>query len=620
MKKKTIFFVVLGLILGMSGAYAQGSTEVAGGDFSLTVCDNNSNNAFDLGLDVVGSDLNTAGGTWHWVTEMTTSNLDGYTGESDARFLGIVDGVFATVGKAAGTYTFIYTATNNECLQPVGTKVIARIIIAETAKDVAHTRFLCAGEEGEVKLRDIISAALIDDAKFDVSNAYNMGEFANGLPELSGTSPDEVVKIPSDWVGTMILHYYNDVACSDMATITITVDRNPGDFTFNRSEVIYCASEIPEALSLGYLSGTSAQNANGVGTWTVKSTTSGATVTTAGNVQFTDDFTTIGLPKSYIFVYTYDAGCDGNSDDTQEFTITVTDNLDTLTDDTDNICKDDNPTRVYDLMKDGLGLGIENNAGTWTIEGQPDGNVGLDVSDGLFRIKDAKIGEYKFLFKPSSAADVCGLDGTSLLTIALGDVSGAAVSDGRLKLCIDHVTSATATGNLKLSDYISGIGKVQDVQWSAPGTVVTTGTDNDEVAIKGTTGIESLGVGTHKFTFSYTSAGCDASTQQGEGYLYITVTSYVNMGDVELDYCRPDLPDGGINLYQALGVYMPGTWSIDATAAVNDAVADNLSEAVFTEGDVSGEKTYVFKFTPTEGYCELTPVTVTIIVRDESYN
>lgn len=608
MKKHYLNLVLLwALMFIAAGSYAQ---QTSSQEYAKDICDNQANTAVRLGLDVVGTDLNINGGTWHLVdNSLMVGDLNTYAGVNDSRYLEeIQGGVFVLVGKPIGTYTFVYTATNNACLAQ-GTKIIARINLIKTAENISTRLFTC-GSDYTLKVRDLLGSEIAGDASFDPLSGVNLNggvepSFHNTPPY---SRPDESIIIPVGWEGTIVLPYYNiNSPCDNRAEITIdVVSNNVDNISFPTSPLEYCVDVAPDNVNL-----TSITNVvvNG-GSWSVKSGVTGAIVN--GDYVTFEDFTQVALPKTYTFVYTYD-DC-SQQEHTMEFAIKIADAI-TLTDITDDVCRSSNPNQVYDLMRDGLGLGLQNTAGTWDIVSQPSGNANLSVTDGLFNLRDAKIGQYQFLFRASNAANLCGATGTATLTVNLGDVSGSSISDGQVNMCWDVIRNQSSS-YLTLSDYVTGLSSVGNVTWSGPSGVTLQG---DQIQYQE---LENLYVGTHRFSFEYTSAGCNGVNDTGTGDLYVTLTSDINLGDVTLNYCRPDLPVSGINLNQALGADIPGTWEIDLTTP-NDVTAANLNNGVFTEtANVTGEKTYIMKFTPASDTCNsgTNPVYVTIVVRDDSFN
>lgn len=403
-----------------------------------------------------------------------------------------------------------------------------------------------------------------------------------------------------------------------MAPYVITVTRGVDGFELVNNAATYCVATMPNNINLTNLAGASVST--GVWTLATKPTTAvDPTVTTAGQVIFSDTPPVMGI---YTFSYTYKDCVTPPADVVKTFTITITDDLVPNFDDkSGDICKSTDPTRVYNLLTEGFGINIPNNSGTWTVDKQPDGNTGLDISNGLFAIANARTGLYEFTYKISSAAtDLCGLNDVSKkLSLTVGDVGGASVSDGRVQLCIDNVESAT--GNFTLTDFVAGLDKVTGVTWTGPtGTTITSG------ALPYSE-LKTLGVGVHMFEFTYNSAGCDDS-DVGTGHLFVDITGELNMNDVNISYCRPDMP-AALNLNQVIGVNVPGSWAFVGTAPTTASLADLATgtpvtgnKIVFKEtAGTSGDKTYTIKFTPgSPANCGAVPVTVTLKVSDNNYN
>ncbi len=618
--KKQLLLLIIGFFV--SGTLMNLSAQNIGGqEFADTVCDVSANSIIDLGKDVVGADLNMKGGEWHAVDNSIDvadihATTGTYAGVNDSKYIETVTNVFSLVNKPVGVYSFVYVATNNACL-PTGEKVLVRIYIEETAKELSHTLAVCPNTETTIALRDIVAPSLRNTAAFSEANGVNMPG------TIEGTSPDEYITIPATWEGIFSFEYQNtNAVCNSWATIYITVTRDADDlanFELVDTSATYCVNAVPNEINLTNLSGASF---NG-GVWTVKTTTpaqTGISVTTTGDVTInnTDSLAT------YTFEYTY-TDCE-SATQTKVFAIEITDDLGTgFVDSTDDICKSSDPTRVYDLLAEGFNMNIPNSSGTWTVISQPIGNIGLDISNGLFLVANARTGVYEFQYKVSSAAtELCGLaDKSAKLTLTVGDVSGGAISDGRLQLCVDDVEAqATAgTDGLVLGDFIIGLEQVENVVWTGPTGVTFAGTNLDSVAYAD---LETLGVGVHKFEFTYTSPGCD-ETELGTGSLYVDITGELDMNDVTIAYCRPDMP-ADLNLNGVIGVNIPGTWSIvSATGgALTDSPNGNPASGngiLFNEdAGASGIITYEVKFTPTSTNCGAKEITVTIRVSDNDFN
>ena len=595
MKRKIVLLMMSFLFLG---AFSSLKAQVANGDeFTKTVCDIKANKVVDLGKDVAGAELNEDGGVWHFVENTVTgSNLASYTGESDSRYIEPASNIFSLVGESLGEYTFVYTATNNACLPAAGSKVVVKLTIAETAKPISRKISLCASDAYTLKLSDIISPTLTG-VTFDVTNAVNLP-----TASLSGTNSDEMVITPT-FKGVFSLDYKTSNApCDAYATITVDVVREGIDkFKFDNDSITYCNSTMPDAINLTYLAGTSATD----GEWsTTASSATVATVATNGDVTFSA--LTVGR---YVFDYTY-KDCEAISQ-TKNFIIVLTDDLSgpSIVKGTDDVCKSVNPIRIYNLMSDGFGINVPNNAGTWTsIDPLPHGASRPEVGNGQFSIAKAKVGTYKFEYKFSNANDPTALCnavnlGTKELTLTVGDGSGGSALDGRVQLCYDDVKDNSTT-NFDLNDFIVTGAGVSNLAWTDPAGVALTGstvTYGD---------LSSLGAGVHKFEFTYESAGCDAADIDA-GYLYVDITSELDMGDVTIRYCRPDMPSE-LNLNQLIGVNVPGAWSKETSSG------GTLTANKFVEGAASGSKTYVLTFTPSSS-CGVTAV-VTLMVADTDYN
>lgn len=201
MKKQLLLLIVAFFV---SGTLSSLKAQISGQEFTHKVCDVNANSIIDLGKDIVGADLNLSGGEWHAVENtITTTNLAAYAGVNDSKYIETVTNVFSLVNKPVGTYSFVYTATNNACL-PTGEKVLVKVDIAETAKPFAHTLNICDGLTQNLNLSSLLGRPLLGgtDVEFITANAINLP--GSGV---TGTGNAAAISIPSGWEGTFSLEY-----------------------------------------------------------------------------------------------------------------------------------------------------------------------------------------------------------------------------------------------------------------------------------------------------------------------------------------------------------------------------------------------------------------------------
>ncbi len=548
------------------------------------VCDTDANRTIDLGIDVMGMVLTRDGGYWDQVNPADTSIVIAHD----------VDNIFVLTGKPVGEYAFKYIATNNVCL-PQGSEVpLARIIILETAKDFSHVVYSCTGENLVLDLATIVPPGLAGTTFSNTS---------------AGSLTGSVLTI-GDYTGTLTVSYRMDYVggkCNDDATITIEVIRDDANPSLTIESLTYCQETAPQSINLSNLSGMTAyDNAR----WILSASSTATDVTLVGNVA------TFGATPPAAGVYTFSYAWDGTATGcypagSADFIVTISAAGLTLpTNPTDAICKTDNPNRVYNLTLEGLGMSLPLSAGRWEQVSVPEGQyLEIDVADGLFELADVvATGNFVYKFIAAEVADICGLTGETTLTLTVGDVGGSSSYDGRVQLCA--LDLASKPGSFTLSDYIMGI--PAGVTWTGPAGVTITG---DQVLYSD---LANLGNGTHKFVFTYNSAGCSGT---GEGALYVTITNDLDLSEnISLSFCRPDMPKE-INMNQVIGADLEGTWAI----TVNDIDKPaSLTDGIFSETAVVGDgaKVYELVFTPTPGASECTvpgTITVTIKVDDDKF-
>lgn len=536
------------------------------------VCDNGTNLMLDLGMDVLGKVLNVGGGYWDQVDA------------DDNVIKSKIDNVLVLAGLPIGEYNFIYTATTNECL-PAGTKVKATVVILETAKGFSHVVYSCVGDNPTLDLSTIVSPGL-PKPTFTSTNA--------------GTLTETVLDMAAH-EGAIEVHYNGGQVngCNDEAVIYINVLRDGSTPELTVENVSYCITSLPSAINLSNLSGISAQN----GVWTL--TTATSDITMIGNVA---TFVPQIIPGDYVFTYAWDAtSCYAAG--TADLTITITSSgLVLPTDPSDDICKSDNPNKRYNLALEGLGISLPNSAGIWAETSKPSGASSIDVTQGMFDVASAIPGVYAYKYTAHSMIDMCGLSGSSTLTLTVGDLTDDGGRDGRLQLCSFDIESRT--GNLKLSNYIMDM-PAGAVWTSTSGATIQ---NDDEVAF---TELSGLGLGIHVFSYTYTSEGCAG---EGGGTLYISTTSKLEIPEtVMMSFCRPEM-SSVIDLNQVIGADLAGTWSIDATSPDNTATltGSKFSETVAV-GDGSKEYVLVFTSTGDRSCGEPEKITVTIKVNDDQY-
>ncbi|WP_430817710.1 hypothetical protein [Carboxylicivirga sp. RSCT41] len=583
------------MLIGIVGVNAQ---TVPGGTFEHTVCGTDKSDALDL-KNVVGAQLDAAGGTW----EQFDSDED--IGDYNMGDGVPVSNVFSLSGRPAGKYYFVYFATTNACLQE-GSKVKVVVTIVEEAKDITHTISLCGDADKEVTLNDFIDPAITTPDFNDLT----------GLPSgtnLSGTGATTKVTIPKDYKGIFTVNYKNNISPCDIgATLTVVVNNDVSTFELNNNSIVYCSESLPGTINLSQIAGASVPG----GTWSVKSA-AGATLSQGVLVSWA----TQPNDGNYTFEYKFDDDCDDSNElASKTFTITITNDITSngLTNGgTDQICKSDNPALAYNLLVDGLGLNIPVNTGKWEVtnDDAPAGH-NLDLTNGLFEVKDAPAGTYELTYTIGSAAThICATAGQSAtLTLTVGDVSNGVFNDGRIQLCVDDVEN-NSSGKLNLNDYIAG---ADGFTWrhmdSEQGTEVTDG----EVAYSA---LASLGIGTHRYNFAYSSDGCDGQT--GVGSLYVVITDELDMeANTTIQYCRPDMP-GELNLNQLLGIAVAGNWTYDSTDNAGSTPTPTISSGItFKENPtVTGDQAYVLTFTPTNsGNCGAKTVKLTIEVKENEFD
>lgn len=553
---------------------------VSNNDGIKYVCESDAYNTVDLN-NVVGAVLTNQGGYWDQVD---------FEGNVIAAKVG---NVFNLTGKLVGTYYFRYTATNNACL-PVGQTKVACVVIVPVAVDFSHIVYSCTGETPTLDLAKILPPSLSG-----ATITYSL----NGAP--TGVSIAGSVLSMTNYMGTFEVTYNVGrtdaeaaAACDSEGTITIEVIRDNDNPTLTVEEITYCLSSLPKSINLSQLAGaTMYENAE----WS----------TTNTNGSLDENTFTFAQPVvlgDYVFTYAWEGtSCYPAASGTLTVKV-VEEELNLPTGPlTENICKAENPSRVYNLTLEALHMSLPQSAGKWELDDAPIG-YDVDVTDGLFEVAKAAVGTYKLIYTAYDVAKLCGLTGSVELTMNIGDNSSSAY-DGRVQLCA--LDLASKPGSLKLSDYV--LDMPAGAKWKdQSGTLMA----SDEVTYLD---LDALGVGTYEYTFEYASVGC---TGNGTGSLYVTITNNLDLPEeLTLAFCRPDMPSS-INMNQVIGAAIDGTWTLEST---NPAVKPgNLDGAMFNETALLGDGpiTYVLKFTPDETKTECAvpaEITVTIKVDDEEF-
>jgi hypothetical protein len=600
MKKHLTFTKHLMMLVLVLGIGTQAMAQAKKRTVHKYVCDNNANRTLDLGLEVMGEVLSKEGGIWEQLDAVDGNVMD--TG-SEA-----LSNIFNMVGLLPGEYVFRYTAVNNVCLAPGNTRT-AVIHIIETPKDFDHTVFVCSGESPKIDLSTLIAPKLktytpvftlisgngeVSGSELTITDNFREKEVIS--VDYSLTLPDA----SDDSIGAE-----DKLSCSS-ATISILVDRSGDAPNLTVSEVTYCLDTKPETLNLNQFAASSVAGAKT--SWVDKDDN----VVPNGIVDLSSVSTATDLTFTYKWDDTPD-GCFGTG--SAPFTIKIVSDLPKFTETIEeNICKSDNPNRVYNLMVEGLGMDLPTSGGVWReVSREPENLPEIDVTeDGMFRVSEARSGKYTYEYRLSSANEgICGLKAGDVYQIAItvGDVGGSGVLDGRVQICGEDLEKG---GSFKLSDYIAGLGDLKNVTWRTTTGADISGDSDNEVAYSE---LKKLGFGTHLFEFDYISDGCGG--KNGTGSLYVTVTDNLEIPEnIALEYCRPEFPES-LQLNQVVGVDLigKGEW---AKVGDDDTFTLNTN-GVLTVNDLgSGEKTITVKFTPaaSSGGCDIPTITVSITIVD----
>lgn len=582
------------------------------------LCETNSNTALDLALDVVGNGFHAGGGQWYALPPGTYSQ-----NPTDATVTGVVAGthlveankvgeIFVATGKNVGRYDFVFVSIDGESCIPIGNQKLATVIILEAPKPVSHSLSLCSGVAHTLDLATLISSTLPTPVTYTGAPA--------GFLTGSNLTIDATFEGQID-MNYSVTHTGAPASFCNASTITINVVRSGEAPKLVGANNINSCSDAINGTTLNLNTKLTATVPGG--TWSVSPTTPATStpkrVQLSGTGNHIATFDGVANTEVYTFTYTLPTplpACYAGATNPQ-FTVTIKDDLaPDYVDNTLNVCKADNPNGVIDMLRDGLGLNIPLSTGTWNLDPAHTNPSDVTVTDGLFEVANASPGTYKYIYTTSNTG-ICGVINKSVtLTI---EVTDTATKDERIVFCkIDLDTAGTKT----LSDYVPGL-PATGVTWTTtatgfagttagtpPVTTITTGTiTNAELHAKG--------AGTHKFDYSYDSGTCGIA----EGSLYVSVTDALDMQNVTVKYCRPDLPADGVNLTNVLGIDVPGSWSFE-NLADNPSSGGNITGNIFKETITpapTGDVTYKATFSPNSTNCGATKVTVSIIVTNNNF-
>lgn len=541
MIKKIVVALAVVLSLTTSSAMAQ---NVIG---ETTICEGR---ATPLKLDeVAGLALSAGGGYWTEVSAIDNAIIQER-----------VSNVLVAVDLLPGDYKFIFTPTNNPCMDDADRAVVT-IHILPIAKAINHYVVLCDGETISLDLKSLLSPAL--------TAMYSGFEFKDSKGVVL-TSSTVSFSTKGDFIYTYSITDAGASDCQSSAKIAINVvSQELGDKLDLPTEVAYCINAVPAAINLNTALGFSGKE----GVWAA---TGSAPAPVGGIVSFPTP--EIG---DYAYTYTY-TNCSGTSV-TLPFTIKITDDLTSdFVDGSTEVCKTIASNGFIDLMSV-LGVNLPETAGSWRVvqEASP-----VDVADGIFEMAEARVGTYVYRFEVSNAADdLCAIaNGAAEVTIKISD-SGE-VLDGEVQLCKANLSGVTLNMNEFMRSLPSG-GTWYDVD----GTTVINGDAFD---------VSGLNLGVYSYTYKFDGGTCG----EGEASLLVVVTDMLtNFKDKTVKFCLTDDGADAIDLDQLLAIGgISGVWT--ATADSNATTQNPTLDAnnVFNGRD-AGVGIYYFEFKSSEDAC-----------------
>lgn len=539
------------------GSYAQTGVIVTG---SYDMCEGE---VLPVKLDdIVSLGLSAGGGSWHEVNPADNSVIE----EN-------VSNVFLGINRLPGTYKFIFVPKNNPCMEDED-RAEATINIMEIPKLVNHYITLCSGETINFDLATLISQSLKDEYAITYKDANG-----NALASSS---------ISIDTEGELFFTYElaagTSGLCVNKAPIVLSVisDNMAAGLTFDEG-LAFCVTAVPQSLNLNEELGLTGKD----GTWEA---TGGAPAVTGGVISLTN--VAVG---NYVYTYKW-TDCSG-AEQTNPFTVSITDDLSSdFVDAERDICKTIN-SNGFIVLLDVIGVGLPANSGVWTVETDVDGTA-IDVADGIFEIEDSRVGQYVYRYTVSNAVDLCGIQGKSA-TVTLNVYDSGEVLDGEVQLCKANLTPGTS---LDLTAFMPNM-PAGGTWYDLDGTTALAGSSIDA---------GSLNIGVYSYRYEFASGPCG----NGDANLLVVVTDVLtNFKDKTKSYCLTDTGADQIELNTILGIgNIEGTW----TNTDNAMNFDNTSN-VFN-GAAEGLGEYNFTFKATVDGCGVNAgdeVVITIIITDD---
>lgn len=528
----------------------------------------------DLGTQVLGVDASATGGQWREVDSKDNSKVLNPKAKN----------VLKAIDLTPGDYTFIYKANSNNPCAEEGEEFKAVVHILETPKPVNIAVPLCEGDTRNIDLKTLISATLKD--KYNIAYKEADGSvIPNGILAI-GATETEAIKATYEITGVTNANY----PCTLSADIAIDVTREADYLAKNYSgEKTFCIDKMPKKLNLKAELGISVDI-----DWT---TPSGAPTINDGVIDFEN--ATQAIAKG-VYTYSFVINAPNNKCGLDKkkgtYTLTITDDLtDKLNKEKEKaICKVNTPNANIDMFST-LGISIPIQSGVWEAA---DAATPEDyIKDGFFDASKAPTGTYKYQFRVSNAADLCGIAGKTSGILTFIIENGGDLLDGTLQLCMANLPT-----DINLSKYISGMTNANTTWSDAQGNVVAGGTLD----------ASSLKKGTYQYTYETGSSDCKST-----GALYISVVDKLsNFTDRTVKYCLTDTGSDTIDLDGLLAVGgVKGIWS--GTGATNANYDGNTH--VFN-GRTAGAGTYTFTFTADSGAgCSLAnqTATITVIMTDD---